>query len=76
MPKGIGYGPAAMKKLQRADRVGGRGVNRQNARARAAGAAGAAREATRRVGEYKRGKVNKSDGTNDSINRRSQENLK
>ena len=62
--------------VSRVDRVGSRGVNIQDARARAAGAGSTAREASRRVGEYKRGKVDKSDGTNEYINRKSQENLK
>ena len=64
------------RKVARAERVGGAGVNYQDARAAKAGEAGAAREAAKRVGEYKRGKVDKSDGGNDYINRRSQENLK
>jgi len=64
------------RKVARVDRVGPGGVNRQDARARKAGEAGAGREAVRRVGEYKRGRVDSSDGNNALINRRSQENLK
>lgn len=67
---------AARNRPKRADLVGPAGVNRQDARARAAGEAGAAREAVKRVGEYKRGRVDPADGNNDTINRRSQENLK
>ncbi|RLA58211.1 MAG: hypothetical protein DRQ89_15610 [Epsilonproteobacteria bacterium] len=67
---------AQKNKLKRFDRVGASGVNRQDARARAAGEAGAAREAVKRVGEYKRGRVDPADGNNDTINRKSQENLK
>jgi hypothetical protein len=63
------------RKVARAERVGSAGINKQNARAKAAGPAGAAREAVKRVGEYKRGKVDKADGMNDYINRRKQENL-
>jgi hypothetical protein len=37
--------------------VGLSGVQKQDKRAKAAGASGAAKEAVRRVGEYKRGKV-------------------
>jgi hypothetical protein len=37
--------------------VGQAGVNTQDKRAKAAGAKGAAKEAVRRVGEYRRGKV-------------------
>jgi hypothetical protein len=37
--------------------VGLSGVKQQDKRAKAAGAKGAAKEAVRRVGEYKRGKV-------------------
>jgi hypothetical protein len=54
--------------------VGQAGVNTQDKRAKAAGAAGAGREAVKRVGEYKRGKVDKSDGNNTYINRRKQDN--
>jgi len=64
------------RKLKRAELVGGRGVNIQNRRAEKAGPAGAAKEAVRRVGEYKSGKVDKSLGTNEYINRKTQENLK
>ena len=64
------------RKVARAERVGSGGVNTQNARAKAAGPAGAAKEAVRRVGEYKSGKVDKSLGTNEYINRKTQENLK
>ena len=56
--------------------VGLSGVKHQDARAKAAGAAGAAREAVKRVGEYKRGKIDKANGNNSYINRKSQENLK
>jgi hypothetical protein len=74
MPKGIGHG--STRKLKRAELVGGRGVTIQNRRAEKAGPKGAAKEAVRRVGEYKTGKVDKSLGTNEYINRRRQENLK
>lgn len=63
------------RKVARAERIGSGGVNKQNARAKTAGDAGMAREAVKRVGEYKRGRVDKSDGLNDYINRRSQEDL-
>lgn len=63
------------QKLARADRVGTDGINRQDARARAAGESGAAKEAVKRVGEYKKGRVDPADGNNELINRRSQENL-
>ena len=61
-------------KVERSERVGDEGVNIQNRRAEQAGEAGAAREAVKRVGEYKRGKVDKADGNNEYINRRNQEN--
>jgi len=61
--------------LARAELVGGAGVNTQDARAKEAGESGAAREAVRRVGEYKRGRVDPADGNNEVINRRSQEDL-
>jgi hypothetical protein len=63
-------------KQKRVDLVGGAGVNRQDARERAAGEAGAAREAVKRVGEYRRGRVDPADGNNDTINRKSVERLK
>lgn len=63
------------QQMARIDLVGSDGVNIQDARERTAGEAGAAKEAVRRVGEYKRGSVDPSDGNNDLINRRSQENL-
>ena len=56
--------------------VGLTGTQQQDARAKKAGPKGAAREAVRRVGEYRRGRVDPADGNNDTINRRSQENLK
>lgn len=56
--------------------VGQTGVALQDARAKAAGPEGASREAVKRVGEYRRGKVDPADGNNDLINRKSQENLK
>lgn len=61
---------------ERINAVGQSGVAAQDARAKAAGDSGAGREAVRRVGEYKRGRVDPADGNNDTINRRSQENLK
>lgn len=64
------------QKPSRVAAVGLDGVNRQDARAKKAGPSGAAREAVRRVGEYKRGRVDPADGNNDTINRKSQENLK
>ena len=67
---------AHRNKRKRVELVGTDGVNRQDARARKAGEAGAAREAVRRVGEYTRGRVDPADGNNDTINRKSQENLK
>ncbi len=69
----------AIKKRQqlgaRVGAVGLGGVQKQDARAKKAGPAGAAKEAVKRVGEYKRGKVDKADGNNTYINRKSQENL-
>jgi len=61
---------------RRVELVGSDGVNIQDARARKAGDAGAGREAAKRVGEYRRGRVDPADGNNDTINRKSQENLK
>jgi len=63
------------RKVQRSERVGDSGVNTQDWRATQAGEAGAAREAVKRVGEYKRGRVDPSDGNNDTMNRRSVEKL-
>ena len=61
---------------ERINAVGQSGVAAQDARAKKAGPKAAGREAVKRVGEYKRGKVDPADGNNDLINRRSQENLK
>ena len=64
------------QKVARVDRVGTAGVNFQDARARAAGEAGAASQAVKRVGEYKKGKVDKTSGETIELNRRNQENFK
>ena len=64
-------------KQKRVDRVGTAGVNTQNRRERNASTDKQRTvETVRRVGEYRRGKVDPSDGNNDTINRKSQENLK
>ena len=64
-----------MKKRQqqmaRVDRVGPDGVNVQNSRPNY----DSAKEAVRRVGEYKRGRVDKASGDTIAMNRRKQENL-
>ena len=59
------------QQMARIDRVGTDGVNIQNRRPDY----NSAKAATKRVSEYKQGRVDPSDGTNDLINRRSQENL-
>lgn len=58
--------------INRVERVGSQGVNIQDSRPNPE----SSKETIRRVGEYKRGRVDPSDGNNDLINRRSQENLK
>jgi hypothetical protein len=60
---------------ERVNAVGPGGVIAQDKRAKAAGPSAAGREAVKRVGEYKRGKVDKSSGDTLALNRRKQENL-
>ena len=59
------------QEIARVDLVGTDGVNIQNRRPNY----DSAKAAIKRVSEYKKGRVDPSDGTNDLINRRSQENL-
>ena len=61
--KGKGFFNEALLKQKRrrtrVDLVGSDGVNYQDERARKAGPENAGKEATKRVGEYQRGKVDK-----------------
>jgi hypothetical protein len=60
----------------RINAVGQSGILAQDKRAKRAGPENAGKQAIKRVGEYKRGRVDKASGDTIALNRRSQENLK